>query len=158
MSNYTVAIIGTGRVGAQFDFVPELPDNHADAVAVSDSFTLVAGVNRGRAKLDLFGKRYGIDALYHDYRQMLDEVGPDVCIVATHPRAAPGDGRWMRRRADDAGDHLRKAHGAVAGGVRRHDRRLQERRRPAADQPQPPLARPLAQGQGARSIRARSGY
>ncbi len=85
MSKYTVAIIGTGRVGAQFDFVPEHPDNHADAIVASDSFTLVAGVNRGREKLDLFGQRYGIDALYHDYRQMLDEVGPDVCIVATHP-------------------------------------------------------------------------
>ena len=85
MSNYTVAIIGTGRVGAQFDFVPELPDNHADAIAASDSFTLVAGVNRGRDKLDLFGRRYGIDALYHDYRRMLEEVGPDVCIIATHP-------------------------------------------------------------------------
>ena len=85
MSSYTVAIVGTGRVGAQFDFAPEHPDNHADAIAVSDSFTLVAGVNRGREKLDLFGERHGIDALYHDYRQMLDEVGPDVCIVATHP-------------------------------------------------------------------------
>ena len=85
MSSYTVAIVGTGRVGAQFDFAPEHPDNHADAIAISDSFTLVAGVNRGREKLDLFGERYGIDALYQDYRQMLDEVGPDVCIVATHP-------------------------------------------------------------------------
>ena len=85
MSNYTVAIIGTGRVGAQFDFDPGLPDNHADAIAANDSFTLVAGVNRGREKLDLFGDRYGIDALYHDYRRMLDEVGPDVCIIATHP-------------------------------------------------------------------------
>ena len=72
-------------MGAQFDFVPEHPDNHADAIAVNDSFTLVAGVNRGREKLDLFGERYGIDALYHDYLQMLDEVGPDVCIIATHP-------------------------------------------------------------------------
>ena len=45
MSNYTVAIIGTGRVGAQFDFVPKLPDNHADALAASDSFT----TGRGRS-------------------------------------------------------------------------------------------------------------
>ena len=85
MSSYTVAIIGTGRVGAQFDFDPGSPDNHADAIAINDSFTLVAGVNRGRDKLDLFGDRYGIDALYHDYLRMLDEVGPDVCIIATHP-------------------------------------------------------------------------
>ena len=93
MSNYTVAIIGTGRVGAQFDFVPEHPDNHADAIAVNDSFTLVAGVNRGREKLDLFGERYGIDALYHDYLRMLAEVGPDVCIIATPPSCTR---RWSR--------------------------------------------------------------
>ena len=85
MANYTVAIIGTGRVGAQFDFAPGLPDNHGDAVSASDAFTLVAGVNRGREKLDLFGNRYKINALYHDCRQMMREVAPDVCIIATHP-------------------------------------------------------------------------
>ncbi len=85
MANYTVAIIGTGRVGTQFDFDPALPDNHADAITLSDAFTLVAGVNRGREKLDIFGSRYKIDALYHDYREMLEVVGPDVCIIATHP-------------------------------------------------------------------------
>ena len=85
MANYTVAIIGTGRVGAQFNFDPELPDNHADAIMISDSYKLVAGVNRGREKLELFGDRYKIDALFHDYSEMLREVKPDVCIIATHP-------------------------------------------------------------------------
>ena len=65
------------------------------------------------------------------------------------PRAAPRDGRGMRRGVHDQSDHLREAHGAVAGGVRRHDRCVQERGRPAADQPQPPLGGPLGEGQGA---------
>ena len=79
-----VALIGTGRVGYQFTF-SDLPDNHAAAVAASDRCRLVAGVNRGRDKLVEFGERFGVEALYHDYRQMLAESAPEICIVATHP-------------------------------------------------------------------------
>ena len=81
---YGVALIGTGRVGYQFTF-SDLPDNHAAAVAASDRCRLVAGVNRGRDKLVEFGERFGVEALYHDYRQMLAESAPEICIVATHP-------------------------------------------------------------------------
>ena len=84
MSTYRIAIIGTGRVGYQFSF-SDLPDNHAAAIVQHPSCELVAGVNRGREKLDAFGERFGVEALYHDYRQMLAEVQPDICIVATHP-------------------------------------------------------------------------
>ncbi|MBM3277193.1 MAG: Gfo/Idh/MocA family oxidoreductase [Candidatus Handelsmanbacteria bacterium] len=84
MDNYRVALIGTGRVGYQFNF-GELPDNHAEAVHAHPACQLVAGVNRGREKLDAFGQRFGVQALYHEYRQMLAEVQPDLCIVATHP-------------------------------------------------------------------------
>ncbi|MCY3738847.1 MAG: Gfo/Idh/MocA family oxidoreductase [Gemmatimonadaceae bacterium] len=79
-----VAIIGTGRVGYQFSF-GDLPDNHAEAVAACEDVRLVAGVNRGRDKLDAFGKRFGVDALFHDYRQMLEHAAPEIVIVATHP-------------------------------------------------------------------------
>ena len=84
MSTYRIAIIGTGRVGYQFSF-SDLPDNHAAAIVQHPSCELVAGVNRGREKLDAFGERFGVEGLYHDYRQMLTEVQPDICIVATHP-------------------------------------------------------------------------
>ena len=84
MDPYRVALIGTGRVGYQFSF-GDLPDNHASAVAASDRCRLVAGVNRGREKLAEFGARFGVEALYHDYRQMLAETAPDLCIIATHP-------------------------------------------------------------------------
>ena len=81
---HRVAIIGTGRVGYQFRF-GDLPDNHADAVRLHPDCELVAGVNRGRDKLEAFGQRFGVEALYHDFRQMLREVEPDICIIATHP-------------------------------------------------------------------------
>ena len=81
---YRIALIGTGRVGYQFSF-GDLPDNHAEAVAHVAGCQLVAGVNRGREKLEEFGRRFGVDALYCDFRLMLKEVAPDICIVATHP-------------------------------------------------------------------------
>jgi predicted dehydrogenase len=84
MPAHRFALIGTGRVGYQFSF-SNLPDNHAAAVAQHPTCELVAGVNKGRDKLDAFGERFGVEALYHDYQQMLAEIQPDVCIVATHP-------------------------------------------------------------------------
>ena len=81
---HRVALIGTGRVGYQFNF-GELPDNHAEAVVATESCELVAGVNHGREKLEDFGTRFEIQALFHDHRQMLEEVKPDLCIIATHP-------------------------------------------------------------------------
>ena len=85
MSEYRVALIGTGRVGWQFDFGSDLPDNHTSAVQASSRCQLVAGVNRGKEKLEAFGRRFQVNALYRDYRKMLEEVRPDICIIATHP-------------------------------------------------------------------------
>lgn len=79
-----VALIGTGRVGYQFSF-SDVPDNHAEAVAANPRTQMVAGVNRGREKLEAFGARFSVDALFHDLGQMLDTVRPDICIIATHP-------------------------------------------------------------------------
>ncbi len=84
LATYRVALIGTGRVGYQFSF-GDLPDNHAEAVVAVKSCELVAGVNRGRKKLEDFGTRFGVESLFHDHRQMLEQVKPDLCIIATHP-------------------------------------------------------------------------
>ena len=84
MARFGVALIGTGRVGYQFSF-GDLPDNHSDAIWQHEDCELVAGVNRGQEKLRIFGRRYGVEALYTDYRKMLEEVQPDICIIATHP-------------------------------------------------------------------------
>ena len=84
MAKYHVALIGTGRVGYQFSF-SDLPDNHAEAIVQSEACELVAGVNRGKEKLEAFGARFSVDALFHDHEEMLREVQPDICVVATHP-------------------------------------------------------------------------
>jgi len=84
MASYRIALIGTGRVGYQFNF-DDLPDNHAAAIQQVESCELVAGVNRGREKLEDFGRRFDVDALFHDYMQMLEEAKPEICIITTHP-------------------------------------------------------------------------
>ena len=86
MAPHRVALIGTGRVGYQFDFGQQQPENHAAAVAAHPCFELVAGVNRSRTKLDEFGRRFGVETLYTDLKAMLAEVAPSVCIVATPPQ------------------------------------------------------------------------
>ena len=65
VAKYRTALIGTGRVGYQFNF-GDLPDNHAEAVAAVESCELVAGVNRGREKLEDFGTRFEVEALFHE--------------------------------------------------------------------------------------------
>ena len=80
----SVALVGTGRVGFQFSF-SGVPDNHAEAVAAHPRLRWAAGVNRGREKLEAFGQRFAVDALYHDLGAMLREARPDLVIIATHP-------------------------------------------------------------------------
>ncbi|NJN19016.1 MAG: Gfo/Idh/MocA family oxidoreductase [Oscillochloris sp.] len=98
---YRVAIVGTGRVGALWETDPPSGISHAGAFALLPECTLVAGVNRGRARLEEFGRRFGVTALYGDYETMLGEVRPDILCVATHP-----------------GSHAAIVEAAVAAGVR----------------------------------------
>lgn len=97
------AIIGTGRIGSSYDDeVPDpkpasfyhgdlrhnglytvLPINHAASYLSVPGYSLVAGANRSEAKLRMFGDRYGVQALYTDYRRMLRDQKPDVVSVCT---------------------------------------------------------------------------
>lgn len=100
---FRAAIIGTGRIGNSYDdeiserqpptyyqgdnrhtgLYVTLPVNHAQAYQTMPEFTLVAAANRGEEKLNAFGKRRGIQALYTDFRQMLRAEQPDVVSVCT---------------------------------------------------------------------------
>ena len=95
------AIIGTGRIRSTYDDeVPDpkpatfyrrprrhnrlytvLPINHAPCSGLPE-YRLMAGANRGEAKLRAFGERYGVRRL-HDFRAMLREEQPDVVSVCT---------------------------------------------------------------------------
>ncbi len=100
---YRAAIIGVGRIGNSYDdeVVERQPPsyyqgenrhtglyvihpiNHAEAYQTTLGFTLVAAANRGREKLNAFGERRGVKALYSDFRQLLRDEHPDVVSVCT---------------------------------------------------------------------------
>jgi predicted dehydrogenase len=86
------AIIGTGNVGSSFDdrltTTPELiPSSHAGCYVAHPRTRLVAGCDLNRERLEGFGERWGVAALYTDFREMLARERPDIVSVTT---------RWSR--------------------------------------------------------------
>ncbi len=86
VATYRVGLIGCGRIGSEFeDLMPEKPSSIAGAFAMLDDCELVAGCNRGRERLEKFGRRWDVDALYHDHEEMLAQQSLDIVAVATPP-------------------------------------------------------------------------
>ncbi|MBI3974067.1 MAG: Gfo/Idh/MocA family oxidoreductase [Chloroflexi bacterium] len=89
-------IIGTARVGSWYDDLqagtPELiPSSHAGCYAACPRTELVAGSDLDPERLERFGKKWGIRALYADYREMLANEALDVVSITTswgHDHAA----------------------------------------------------------------------
>jgi predicted dehydrogenase len=82
------AIIGTSRVGSFFDDLlaatPELiPSSHAGCYAAHPRTQLVAGCDLIPERLAAFGDKWGVKALYSDFREMLAKERPDVVSVCT---------------------------------------------------------------------------
>lgn len=82
---YRVGLVGCGRIGSEWDPIPPVPLTHAGAFVAHPRAMLVAGANRGRERLEAFGRKWGVSALYQDYRQMLAREELDIVCVATHP-------------------------------------------------------------------------
>jgi predicted dehydrogenase len=90
MATYRVGIMGCGRIASTFEeHSEEHPVSIAGAFAALPSCQLVAAANRGEPRLRAFGERWGVTALYHDYRQMLANEGLDLVAIATHPPLHP---------------------------------------------------------------------
>jgi UDP-N-acetyl-2-amino-2-deoxyglucuronate dehydrogenase len=90
MATYRVGIIGCGRIASTFEeHSEEHPVTIAGAFAALPSCQLVAAANRGEPRLRAFGERWGVTALYHDYRQMLAKEKLDIVAIATHPPLHP---------------------------------------------------------------------
>ncbi len=86
MNQYRVGLIGCGRIGSEFeDLMPTHPCSIAGAFVAHPQCSLVAGCNRGEARLHRFGERWGVTALYRDYTAMLAEQQLDIVAVATPP-------------------------------------------------------------------------
>lgn len=88
MKKLKVGIIGCGRIGSLLEEDPlrGKPCSHAGGFTSVPSVRLVAGCDIVPSRLKQFGKRWGVDKLYSDHREMLKRENLDiVCIAAwTH--------------------------------------------------------------------------
>jgi predicted dehydrogenase len=81
-----VGIVGCGRIASEFEDLSKAhPASIAGAFTEIGDTELVAATNRGKARLVKFGKRWGVNALYHDYRKMIERESLDIVAIATHP-------------------------------------------------------------------------
>jgi predicted dehydrogenase len=86
MPQYRVGLIGTGRIGSEFeDRFDQHPSSIAGAFSALPECTLVSGCNRGHERLERFGRRWGVTALYHDVAEMLAHEALDLVAIATPP-------------------------------------------------------------------------
>ena len=87
LRQYRAGLVGCGRVGALWDLEADspMPLTHAGALSLLPQVSLVAGASRGWPHLEAFGRRWGVHALYDDYRQMLARERLDIVTIATHP-------------------------------------------------------------------------
>ena len=93
MNMYRVGIMGCGRIASTMEDESDVhPISIAGAFEALPNTEIVAGCNRGAAKLHAFGERWGVGALYHDYREMLAQEDLDIVCVATHPPLQSRDG------------------------------------------------------------------
>lgn len=72
MSNYTAAIIGCGDMSV-----------HHAAAYKEAGVSVVAGADISQDALDRFRQCTGVKTSYSDYREMLDEVQPDIASIVT---------------------------------------------------------------------------
>ena len=96
MKTYRVGIIGLGRMGSTIDDehidMPNYPWPwaHAPAMIEARGIDLIAAADSESDKLSDFKRRWGTDALYTDYREMVEKERPEVWdileeVIREHP-------------------------------------------------------------------------
>lgn len=89
MRKYRAAIIGLGRMGSTIDGevadypAIALPYSAAGACRASARLELVAGADLDPEKRRAFSQRWGVAAVYEDYRQMLGQEAPELVAICT---------------------------------------------------------------------------
>ena len=85
MKTYRVGIIGLGRMGSTIDDEGRSTDPYSIAACcrASDRLTLAAGTDLQLDKREAFRERWGVEAVYEDYREMVAEIKPDLVAVCT---------------------------------------------------------------------------
>ena len=91
MKTYRAAIVGCGRKASTIDDTKpyavnytEPPASHAAAYGQLPNVEIAAAASRSRESVEEFGERWGVRALYTDYREMLEMERPDLVSVTTH--------------------------------------------------------------------------
>lgn len=89
MSTYRVAIVGLGRMASTIDDevrdypAVALPYSVAASCQESEKLELIAGADILEEKREAFRQRWGVNALYEDYVQMIKEESPDLVAICT---------------------------------------------------------------------------
>ncbi|MDE2698198.1 MAG: Gfo/Idh/MocA family oxidoreductase [Gemmatimonadetes bacterium] len=89
MGSYRGAVIGCGRIGSTIDDEhvnrPQFryPWAHAPAMIEAKGIDLIAASDLYVEQLDDFKSRWGVTALYTDYRKMIAKEKPDIVSVTT---------------------------------------------------------------------------
>jgi len=89
MKKYRAVIIGLGRMGSTIDdeIKDSLPDwvpySIASACQKIDELELIAGADILPEKREAFRQRWGVNALYDDYLEMIDKEKPDLVAICT---------------------------------------------------------------------------
>jgi predicted dehydrogenase len=92
MKTYRLGIIGLGRMGSTIDAEVEgypaitLPYSIAAAARAIPNLELAAGCDRVADKNEAFRKKWGVEAVYEDYKKMLAEQKLDMVAVCTPGR------------------------------------------------------------------------
>jgi len=90
MERLRVGFVGCGRIASEFEERSTVhPVSIAGAFDANGETRIVAAANRGEERLGKFGARWGVSALYGDYREMLRRERLDIVAVATHPPLHP---------------------------------------------------------------------
>ncbi len=85
MKSYRVGIIGLGRMGSTIDdegHTP-LPYSVAASCRASSRLEIAAGCDLLAERRKAFAQRWGVDALYADYMEMVKQEQPDIVAICT---------------------------------------------------------------------------
>src|SRR4051794_19410742 len=95
MARYKVALIGLGRIASTIDDEVRntpgslLPYAHMASYREVPQVEVVAASDLYPEQRASFGKRWGLENLYSDYKEMLEKEKPDIVSVTTMTKPRP---------------------------------------------------------------------